>query len=85
MALTDNKINGSTPIREFPDKYNTLIDQLVTKINELEDSIAEKDATIQVLRSQVSRLQSDLRSEFGAWFDQKMDEFENKFVKKEDN
>ena len=35
MALTDRKIDGSTPIKNFPKEYNKLIDDLVTEINRL--------------------------------------------------
>ena len=85
MALTDKKINGSTQIKNFPETYNALIDELVTEINRLNNLVSSKDTEIQNLRSQMAVLQNDLRSYFSAWFDQKMNEFENEFVKKTNN
>ena len=85
MALTDKKIDGSTQIKNFPKTYNDLIDELVTEINRLNDLVSSKDTEIQNLRSQMAVLQNDLRSYFSAWFDRKMNEFENEFVKKTNN
>ena len=85
MALTDRKIDGSTPIKNFPEKYNKLIDELVTEINRLNNLVSSKDTEIQNLRTQLTSLQNNLRAEFGAWFDQKMNEFEDTFVKKTNN
>jgi phage shock protein A len=85
MAFTDKKIDGSTQIKNFPKTYNDLIDELVTEINRLNDLVSSKDTEIQKLRSQMAVLQSDLRAYFSAWFDQKMNEFENEFVKKTNN
>lgn len=85
MALTDKKIDGSTQIKNFPETYNALIDELVTEINRLNNLVSSKDTEIQNLRSQMAVLQNDLRSYFSAWFDRKMNEFENEFVKKTNN
>lgn len=85
MALTDRKIDGSTPIKNFPEQYNKLIDELVTEINRLNNLVSSKDTEIQNLRTQLTSLQNNLRAEFGAWFDQKMDKFEDTFVKKTNN
>jgi predicted nucleic acid-binding Zn-ribbon protein len=85
MALTDRKITGTTPIKDFPQKYDGLIDDLVAEINRLNNLISSKDTEVQNLKAQVIALQNNLRAEFGAWFDQKMDEFEDKFVKKTNN
>ena len=85
MALTDRKIEGTTPIKDFPQKYDGLIDDLVAEINRLNNLVSSKDTEIQNLRSQMAVLQNDLRSYFSAWFDQKMNEFENEFVKKTNN
>ena len=82
MALTDRKIDGSTPIKNFPKEYNKLIDDLVTEINRLNNLVSSKDTEIQNLRTQLISLQNNLRAEFSAWFGQKMDEFENTFEKK---
>lgn len=51
MALTDNKINGNTPVRNFPDVYNNLIDQLVSEINRLNNTINVQNRTIKDLKS----------------------------------
>lgn len=85
MALTNRKIDGSTQIKDFPETYNALIDELITEINRLNDLVSSKDAEIQNLRSQMAVLQNNLRAEFSAWFDRKMNEFENEFVKKTNN
>ena len=85
MTLTDRKIDGSTPIKTFPEKYNKLIDDLVAEINRLNKLVSSKDTEIQNLRTQIISLQNNLRAEFGAWFDQKMNEFEDTFVKKTNN
>ena len=85
MALTDKKIDGSTQIKDFPGTYNALIDELITEINRLNNLVSSKDAEVQNLRSQMAVLQTDLRSYFSAWFDRKMNEFENEFVKKTNN
>lgn len=85
MALTDRKITGTTPIKDFPQKYDALIDDLVAEINRLNNLISSKDTEVQNLKAQVIALQNNLKAEFGAWFDQKMDEFEDKFVKKTNN
>ena len=85
MALTDRKIDGSTPIKNFPEKYNGLITDLVTEINRLNNLVSSKDTEIQNLRTQLISLQSNLKADFSTWFGQKMDEFENTFVKKTNN
>ena len=85
MALTDHKINGETPVKNFPGTYNGLIDELTSKISELESIIASKDQEIRNLKNQMTNLNNSLRAEFGNWFDQKMTEFENRFVKKTEN
>lgn len=69
MALVDKKIEGSTPIRDFPQKYNGLIDELVDKINELEEVIAEKDAKIFKLRSDFITLSNKLKAEYASILD----------------
>ena len=79
MALTEKKIDGNTPIKNFPEKYNALIDELT-------DIIAQKDAEISRLTAALTSLRSEfigqfntLRSEYINMFDQ----LENKYVKKE--
>lgn len=85
MALTDRKIDGSTPIKNFPKEYNKLIDDLVTEINRLNNLVSSKDTEIQDLRTQLTTLKTNLKADFSAWFKQKMDEFEDTFVKKTNN
>ena len=85
MALTDRKIDGSTPIKNFPKEYNKLIDDLVTEINRLNNLVSSKDTEIQNLRTQLTSLEKNLKADFSAWFKQKMDEFEDTFVKKTNN
>lgn len=85
MALTDHKINGETPVKNFPKTYNELIDELSSKISELESAIAAKDSEIRNLKNRMTSLENSIRAEFGNWFDQKMTEFENRFVKKTEN
>lgn len=60
MALTDRKIDGSTPIKDFPEEYNKLIVDLVTEINGLNKLVSSKDEEIQNLSNQLTRIQGDL-------------------------
>lgn len=85
MALTDRKIDGSTPIKKFPEEYNKLIDDLVTEINGLKKLVSSKDKEIQNLSNQLALLKTNLKADFSAWFDQKMSKFEETFVKKTNN
>ena len=85
MALTNHKIEGSTPFKNFPQEYNSLIDELVSEINRLEGIITRQNNTIATLQSELAAEEREIKSTLGTWFDQKMDEFENKFVKKTDN
>ena len=85
MALTDRKIDGSTHLKDFPEEYNKLIDDLVTEINGLNNLVSSKDKEIQDLRTQLTSLEKNLKADFSAWFKQKMDEFEDTFVKKTNN
>ena len=84
MALTDRKIDGSTPIKNFPEKYNGLITDLVTEINRLNNLVSSKDKEIQDLRTQLTSLEKNLKADFSTWFDQKMSKFEETFVKSSD-
>lgn len=85
MALTDRKIDGSTPIKNFPEEYNKLIDDLVTEINGLKNLVSSKDKEIQNLSNQLALLKTNLKADFSTWFDQKMSKFEETFVKKTNN
>lgn len=60
MALTDRKIDGSTPIKNFPEEYNKLIDDLVTEINGLNNLVSSKDKEIKKLSNQLATIQGDL-------------------------
>ena len=82
MELTDRKIDGSTYLKDFPEKYNKLIDDLVTEINGLNNLVSSKDTEIQNLRTQLISLQSNLKADFSTWFDQKMSKFEETFDQK---
>lgn len=85
MALTDRKIDGSTPIKNFPEEYNKLIDDLVTEINGLNKLVSSKDEEIEKLSNQLTSLKTNLKADFSTWFDQKMSKFEETFVKKTNN
>lgn len=85
MALTDRKIDGSTYIKNFPEEYNKLIDDLVTEINRLNNLVSSKDKEIQNLSNQLTSLKTNLKADFSTWFDQKMSKFEETFVKKTNN
>ena len=84
MALTDRKIDGSTPIKNFPEEYNKLIDDLVAEINRLNNLVSSKDTEIQNLRTQLTTLKTNLKADFSTWFDQKMSKFEETFAKSSD-
>ena len=85
MALTEHKISGSTPIKDFPQEYNALIDELLLKISSLERTISNQNTTIAQLQRDLANEEREIKATLGTWFDQKMDEFEDKFVKKTDN
>ena len=78
MNFNDRKISGSTPLKDFPERYNGLISDLNSKITNLEN---ERDA-IKILKTMITSLETNLKSSFTIWFDKKMDEFENTFEKK---
>lgn len=76
------KISGSTPLKDFPERYNGLISDLNEKITKLEDALNEKNTEIDNLKKTITSLEADLKASFSAWFDQKMGEFEDTFEKK---
>ena len=82
MNFNDRKISGSTPLKDFPERYNGLISDLNSTIKNLKKEINEKNTEIDNLKKTIFSLQNNLRAEFSAWFGQKMDEFENTFEKK---
>ena len=82
MNFNDREISGSTPLRDFPEKYNGLISDLNDKITDLENALDKKNTEIINLKTMITSLEANLKSSFSAWFGQKMDEFENTFEKK---
>ena len=76
------KISGSTPLKDFPERYNGLISDLNSTIKELNDALNKKTIEIENLKKTISSLETNLKSSFTIWFDKKMDEFENTFEKK---
>ena len=82
MNFNDRKISGSTPLKDFPERYNGLISDLNSKITELERLLNERNTEILNLKTMITSLEANLKSSFGAWLGQKMEEFENTFEKK---
>ena len=76
------KISGSTPLKDFPERYNGLISDLNVKITELERLLDKKTIEIENLKKTITSLEADLKASFSAWFGQKMKEFEDTFEKK---
>lgn len=92
MALTDKKINGSTPIREFPENYyNALIDELTDIISRKDTEISGLKATLASLKTEYDSKLNQMRAEYLDKMDQMKTEYldmfeqlETKFVKKEE-
>ena len=82
MNFNDRKISGSTPLKDFPERYNGLISDLNSKITDLENLLNARNTEIDNLKEIIFSLQNNLRAEFSAWFGQKMKEFEDTFEKK---
>ena len=82
MNFNDRKISGSTPLKDFPERYNGLISDLNSKITNLENELDEIKILKTMITSLETNLKDSLKASFGAWFDKKMDEFENTFEKK---
>ena len=82
MNFNDRKISGSTPLKDFPERYNGLISDLNDKITDLENALDKKNIEIDNLKKTITSLEADLKASFSAWFDQKMKEFEDTFEKK---
>ena len=82
MNFNNREISGSTPLKDFPERYNGLISDLNVKITELEDALDKKNTEIDNLKKTISSLEADLKASFSAWFDQKMSEFEDILEKK---
>ena len=82
MNFNNREISGSTPLKDFPERYNGLISDLNEKITELENKLKEKNNEIDNLKKTITSLERDLKASFSAWFDQKMGEFEDILGKK---
>ena len=82
MNFNDRKISGSTPLKDFPERYNGLISDLNSKITELENLLNARNTEILKLKDTIAALERDLKASFSAWFGQKMEEFEDTFEKK---
>ena len=82
MNFNNREISGSTPLKDFPERYNGLISDLNDKITDLENALDKKNTEIDNLKKTISSLEADLKASFSAWFDQKMKEFEDTFEKK---
>ena len=82
MNFNNREISGSTPLKDFPERYNGLIGDLNDKITDLENALDKKNIEIDNLKKTITSLEADLKASFSAWFDQKMKEFEDTFEKK---
>ena len=82
MNFNNREISGSTPLKDFPERYNGLISDLNDKITDLENALDKKNTEIDNLKKTITSLEADLKASFSAWFDQKMKEFEDTFEKK---
>ncbi len=82
MNFNNREISGSTPLKDFPEKYNGLISDLNDKITDLENALDKKNTEIDNLKKTITSLEADLKASFSAWFDQKMSEFEDTIEKK---
>ena len=82
MNFNNREISGSTPLKDFPERYNGLISDLNDKITDLENALDKKNIEIDNLKKTITSLEADLKASFSAWFGQKMKEFEDTFEKK---
>ena len=82
MNFNDREISGSTPLKDFPERYNGLISDLNDKITDLEKALDKKNTEIDNLKKTITSLEANLKASFSAWFGQKMKEFEDTFEKK---
>ena len=82
MNFNDREISGSTPLKDFPERYNGLISDLNDKITDLENALDKKNTEIDNLKKTITSLEANLKASFSAWFGQKMKEFEDTFEKK---
>ena len=82
MNFNNREISGSTPLKDFPERYNGLISDLNDKITDLENALDNKNTEIDNLKKTITSLEANLKASFSAWFGQKMKEFEDTFEKK---
>ena len=82
MNFNNREISGSTPLKDFPERYNGLISDLNDKITDLENALDKKNTEIDNLKKTITSLEANLKASFSAWFGQKMKEFEDTFEKK---
>ena len=82
MNFNNREISGSTPLKDFPERYNGLISDLNEKITNLENALDKKNTEIDNLKKTITSLEANLKASFSAWFGQKMKEFEDTFEKK---
>ena len=82
MNFNDRKISGSTPLKDFPERYNGLISDLNDKITDLENALDKKNTEIDNLKKTLTSLEANLKASFSAWLGQKLQEFEDTFEKK---
>ena len=59
-----NKIEGSTPVKEFPNIHNTNVDTLVNEIDRLNQLIEQKDTEIEEMKRSFNSALNKLRSEY---------------------
>ena len=94
-----NELKQTTPVHDFPDIYNANNQELVNRITSLEQQLEAKDLEISQLKlqlgqyaikSQFARWFDEKMKEIDGRiqtlegdFDNKMSEFNNKFVKKD--
>ncbi len=84
MNFNNREISGSTPLKDFPERYNGLISDLNDKITDLENALDKKNTEIDNLKKTITSLEANLKASFSTWFDQKMNEFEETYAKSSD-
>ena len=68
--MTLRKIEGTTPVKNFPEIHNSNVDELVTEIDRLNQLIAQKDTEISELKSSFNSALNRLRAEYISMIDQ---------------
>lgn len=77
MALTDKKIQGSMPIREFPEKYNELIDELGKQLKERDERILDLESELTLLKRYVQNDIPRILAKYQKRYDEYVSSFEN--------